>query len=51
MHFDNYESLAWHAAEEIVRFETPISNMCRVLTHDMAIQGVPIAAGEKVALW
>lgn len=49
--FDDYESFAWTAVEEIVRFETPISNMCRVLTEDVVIQGVPIAAGEKVALW
>ena len=49
--FDDYESFAWNAAEEIVRFETPISNMCRVLTEDAVIQGVKIAAGEKVALW
>ena len=46
-----YESFAWTAAEEIVRFETPISNMCRVLTEDVVIQGVKIASGEKVALW
>ena len=49
--FADYESFAWTAAEEIVRFETPISNMCRVLTQDAVIQGVTISAGEKVALW
>lgn len=49
--YGNYDSFAWTAAEEIVRFETPISNMCRVLTEDVVIQGVKIASGEKVALW
>ena len=49
--FDDYNSFAWTAAEEIVRFETPISNMCRVLTEDVVIKGATIAAGEKVALW
>lgn len=49
--WNDFESYAWNAAEEIVRYETPISNMCRVLTEDVVIQGVPIAAGEKVALW
>jgi cytochrome P450 len=49
--WDGFESYSWNAAEEIVRFETPISNMCRVLTEDVVIRGVPIAAGEKVALW
>ena len=49
--FDDYESFAWSAAEEIVRFETPITNMCRVLTEDVVIHGMTIAAGEKVALW
>ena len=49
--FGDFESIAWTAAEEIVRFETPISNMCRVLTEDVMIEGVPLGAGEKVALW
>jgi methyl-branched lipid omega-hydroxylase len=45
--FDDYDAFAWTAAEEIVRFETPISNMCRVLTEDVMIQGVTINAGER----
>jgi methyl-branched lipid omega-hydroxylase len=49
--FDDFGSYAWSAAEEIVRFETPISNMCRVLTKDVVIHGTRVAAGEKVALW
>ena len=49
--FGNFDTYAWNAAEEIVRYETPISNMCRVLTEGVVIQGVPIQAGEKVAMW
>jgi len=49
--FDDFDAVAPTAVEEIVRYETLISNMCRVLTEDVVVQGVPIAAGEKVALW
>ena len=49
--FDDFEAHAASAAEEIVRFETPITNMARVLTEDVVVHGVHLAAGEKVALW
>lgn len=49
--FDDFQTHAATAVEEIVRYETLISNMCRVLTDDVVLHGVPLAAGEKVALW
>ena len=49
--FDDFDAHAATAVEEIVRYEPLISNMCRVLTRDVEIRGVRIAAGEKVALW
>jgi cytochrome P450 len=49
--FDDFDAVAPTAVEEIVRYEPLISNMCRVLTQDVEIRGVHIAAGEKVALW
>ena len=49
--FDDYETHAATAVEEIVRCEPLISNMCRVLTRDIELHGVSLRAGEKVALW
>ena len=49
--FDNFDQYAYRAADEIVRFETPITHMARVATADTVIRGVPIKAGEKVVLW
>jgi cytochrome P450 len=49
--FDDFETHAATAVEEIVRCEPIISNMCRVLTCDVEVHGVTLHAGEKVALW
>ena len=49
--FTDFATHAATAAEEIVRYETPITHMCRILTADTVIGGVPLVAGEKVALW
>jgi cytochrome P450 len=49
--FDDYDTHAPTAVEEIVRYETLISNMCRVLTRDVELHGVTLREGEKVALW
>lgn len=49
--FDDFETLAATAVEEIVRCEPLISNMCRVLTRDVELHGVTLHEGEKVALW
>ena len=49
--FGDFETHAATAVEEIVRYETPITHMCRVLTADTEVAGVALRAGEKVALW
>jgi cytochrome P450 len=49
--FADFDRHAATAVEEIVRCETLISNMCRVLTQDVELHGVTLHAGEKVALW
>jgi cytochrome P450 len=49
--FDDFERHAATAVDEIVRFETPITHMCRVLTVDTVMSDVELRAGDKVALW
>lgn len=49
--FDDFDTHAATAVEEIVRCEPLISNMCRVLTRDVELHGVTLHEGEKVALW
>jgi cholest-4-en-3-one 26-monooxygenase len=39
------------AAEEILRWASPISHFTRVATEDCEIRGVPIAAGDQLALF
>jgi cytochrome P450 len=39
------------AVEEILRWASPISHFTRVATEDCEIRGVPIAAGDQVALY
>ncbi len=38
------------AVEEMIRYVTPIHNMCRVATHDVEISGVTIPKGNQVVL-
>ena len=38
------------AVEEMVRWTTPVLNMCRTATRDVELHGVTIAAGQKVLL-
>ncbi|HMC41282.1 MAG TPA: cytochrome P450 [Acidimicrobiales bacterium] len=38
------------AVEEMIRFVTPIHNMCRVATADTEVAGVTVAAGQQVVL-
>ncbi len=38
------------AVEELIRWTTPILNMCRVATKDTEVAGVPIAKGQQVVL-
>lgn len=39
------------AAEEMLRFETPVSHVLRVLRADLTVAGVRMPAGEAVTLW
>ncbi|WP_051723655.1 cytochrome P450 [Micromonospora chokoriensis] len=39
------------ATEEILRRETPVNHIMRVLVGDLTIAGVPMRAGEFVTLW
>jgi cytochrome P450 len=39
------------AAEELLRFSSPVWFFRRTAASDTAIRGVPIAAGEKVVVW
>jgi cytochrome P450 len=39
------------AVEEILRWVTPISHFTRVATEDCELRGVPIAAGDQLALF
>lgn len=39
------------AAEEIIRWATPLRHMGRVLTHDIEYRGVRMRTGEKAAVW
>ncbi len=38
------------AVEELIRWTSPILNMCRVATRDTEVAGVPIAKGQQVVL-
>lgn len=38
------------ATEEMIRFVTPIHNMCRVATDDVALAGGTVGAGQQVVL-
>lgn len=44
-------SLLPNAVEEILRWHTPIMHVARTATCDLEIRDVPIAEGEKIALW
>ena len=38
------------AVEEMLRWVTPIKNMCRTVTHDTEFMGQPMIAGQKCML-
>lgn len=44
-------SLASSAAEELLRFSSPVWFFRRTATSDASIRGVPIRAGDKVVVW
>lgn len=47
----DYSGLAPTAVEEIVRWASPVAYMRRTATADIELNGVKIAAGDKVSLW
>src|SRR2546427_2045755 len=48
---DDLEGHAATAAEEIVRWASPLLHMRRTLTRDVSFGGVEMRKGEKVAMW
>ncbi len=49
--FSDYRAVAPTAVEEIVRWASPVAYMRRTLTRDTELDGVRMAAGDKVTLW
>lgn len=49
--WSDYAELAPTAVEEIVRWASPVAYMRRTATRDIELNGVEIAAGDKVSLW
>jgi len=48
---DDYAQMALPAADEIVRWASPVIHMRRTANHDITIGNTDIAAGEKVVMW
>src|SRR5262245_45265970 len=48
---DDVDGCAATAAEEIVRWATPVMHMRRTLTRDTTFGGVEMRKGDKVAMW
>ncbi|HEU5082033.1 MAG TPA: cytochrome P450 [Acidimicrobiales bacterium] len=48
---DDFEGVAPTAVEEIVRIASPVTYMRRTATHDTEVHGVPIPAGDKLAMF
>jgi cholest-4-en-3-one 26-monooxygenase len=44
------EQLLPNAVEEMLRWTSPVKNMCRTLTADVAFHGTDLVAGEKIML-
>ncbi|HEY5072734.1 MAG TPA: cytochrome P450 [Caulobacteraceae bacterium] len=44
-------TLLGHAAQEIVRWVSPVQHMRRTATRDTVLAGTPIAKGDKVVMW
>jgi cytochrome P450 len=49
--WDDFEGVAGTAAEEIVRWSSPVIYMRRTLLEDVEVRGTTIRAGEKVAMF
>ncbi len=48
---DDFEGHAGTAVDEIVRWASPVIHMRRTCTQDTELSGVPLKAGDKLALW
>src|SRR5215471_5157114 len=48
---EDLDGHALSAAEEIVRWATPVLHMRRTLTRDVAFGGVEMLKGQKIAMW
>jgi cytochrome P450 len=48
---DNFDDLSLTAADEIVRWASPVIHMRRVANEDVDIGRTTISAGEKVVMW
>jgi cytochrome P450 len=49
--WENFETHAQSAVEEIVRWASPVIYMRRTTTRDVEVSGVRIPAGDKVTMW
>ncbi|MGD9704461.1 MAG: cytochrome P450 [Acidimicrobiia bacterium] len=49
--WDDFDGHVKTAVEEIVRYATPVIHFRRTATEDAVVNGVQIAAGDKVVLW
>ncbi len=49
--WNDYDTVAPTAVEEVVRWASPVAYMRRTVTRDTELSGVKLAAGEKVSLW
>jgi methyl-branched lipid omega-hydroxylase len=48
---DDYANLSLKAADEIVRWASPVIHMRRQATRDIDVNGTHISEGEKVVMW
>ncbi|MCW2512205.1 MAG: cytochrome [Mycobacterium sp.] len=49
--WNDYDTVAPTAVEEVVRWASPVAYMRRTVTRDTELSGVELAAGDKVTLW
>jgi cytochrome P450 len=49
--WDDFDGMTKSAAEEIVRWASPVIYMRRTVTEDTELSGTKMAAGDKVTMW
>ncbi len=49
--WSDFDGLAHHAVEEIVRWASPVVYMRRTLKSDVELRGITMATGDKVSMW